>query len=317
MKDVVTSSRLDSNETIWFVEQLNHVKARAYQKKYPELKGANGVLFPISSEADPADETITYEFYNEVGIGAIIANYADDLPRVNVKAERFTSDIRGVGESYEYSLMDIRKGTKTGKSLPQRKANAARRANDQKVNRIAWYGDAEYNLIGLFNNPNITAGEVQVGAVSGNKKWENKNPDEILLDMNDAINDTLDLTNGVEMPNMLILPIKQYTLVSTTRLAAGTDTTILQFFKNNQPEVMVDRVVELKDVDPLPSGATGPKDCMVSYVRDEEHLSLEIPQAFEQLPVQEINLAYVVNCHSRCGGIIVPYPLAVNIVEGI
>lgn len=317
MKDVVTSSRLDSNETIYFVEELNHVKARAYEKKYPELKGANGMLFPISSEADPADETITYEFFDEVGVGAIISSYADDLPRVNVKGQRFTSDIRGIGESYEYSLLDIRKGTKTGKSLSQRQANAARRANDQKINKIAWYGDAEYNLVGILNNPNVTAGTVQVGATSTKYKWAEKTADEILLDMNDAINDTIVLTNGVESPNMLILPIAQYALISTTRLAAGTDTTILQFFKNNQPGITVERVVELKDVDPLPSGNSGPKDVMISYVKDEEHLSLEIPQAFEQLPVQERNLAFVVNCHSRCGGIIIAYPLAVNIVEGI
>lgn len=317
MKDVVTSSRLDDNETIYFVEELNHIKARAYQKKYPQLKGATGELFPISSEADPGDETITYEFYDEVGVAAIIANYGDDLPRVNVKGKRYTSDIRGIGTSYEYSLLEIRKGAKTGKSLSQRQANMAKRANDQKVNRIAWYGDAEYNLIGIFNNPNITAGEVQAGATTSEKEWSKKNPDEILLDMNDAINDTIDLTNGVEEPNVLLLPLAQFSLVSTTRLAAGTDTTILQFFKNNQTNVVVDRIVELKNVDPLPSGDIGPKDVMMSYVRDEEHLSLEIPQMFEQLPVQEKNLTFLVNCHSRCGGIIIPYPLAVNVVEGI
>ena len=317
MKDIVESARLDSNETIWFVEQLNHVKARAYQRKFPQLKGANGMLFPISSEASPADETITYEFFDEVGIGEIISSYADDLPRVNVSGKRFTSDVRSIGESYEYSLIEIRKGARTGRSLPQRQANAARRANDQKVNKIAWYGDDEYNLVGLFNNPNITAGEVQAGATTTEKEWSKKNPDEILLDMNDAINDTINLTNGVEEPNVLVVPIYQYGLISTTRLAAGTDTTILQFFKNNMPGVTVEKAVELKDVDPLPSGDSGPKDVMLSYVRDEEHISLEIPQMFEQLPVQEINLAFVVNCHSRCGGLIIPYPLAVNVVEGI
>ena len=60
-----------------------------------------------------------------------------------------------------------------------------------------------------------------------------------------------------------------------------------------------------------------PVDLMVTYVRDSDHITLEIPQFFEQFPPEQKNLAYKVNCHSRCGGIIIPYPLAVRIVEGI
>lgn len=318
MKDVINDSRLDANETIYFVEQLNHVKGKAYEKKFPLLKAASGLVIPISQEADTADDTITYEFFSQVGMAKIISNYADDLPRVDVHGERFTSDIRGIGDSYDYSIQDVRKGAKTGKSLPQRKAIAARRGNDQRVDKIAWYGDSEYNLFGLLNNPNITAGVVQVGATSGNYTWATKNPDEILLDMNDAVTDTFELTNGLEIPDTMLLPIAQHALVSRTRLAAGTDTTILQFFLSNNPSITaVEWINEMNAVDPLPSGDTGPKDCMVTYYKDSEYLSLEIPQMFEQFPAQPNNLGWVVNCHSRCGGVIIPYPLVVRVVEGI
>ena len=318
MKDVINDSRLDANETIYFVEQLNYVKGKAYEKKYPLLKAASGLVIPISQEADTADDTITYEFYDKVGMAKIIANYADDLPRVDVKGQRFTSDIRGIGDSYEYSIQDIRKGAKTGKSLPQRKSIAARKGNDQTVDKIAWYGDSEYNLIGLLNNPNITAAAVKVGVTSGKYIWPEKNPDEVLSDMNDSVTDTFELTQGIDMPDTMLLPIAQHALVSKTRLAAGTDTTILQFFLANNPSITsVEWINEMNAVDPLPSGDTGPKDCMVSYYKDSEYLSLEIPQTFEQFPAQPVNLSWVVNCHSRCGGVIIPYPLVVRVTEGI
>jgi hypothetical protein len=317
MKDRLDSVHLDANETIWFVEELNCVKSKAYQKKYPQLKGANGMLFPISREADPADETITYVFFDETGIAAFISNYGDDLPAVDVHGKRFTSNIRGIGDHYEYSLLDVRKGAKTGKSLTQRKANAARKAIDEKLNRVAWYGDDEYGIVGFLDNPNITATEVSTGAVSGNKKFADKNPDEILLDMNKCIYDTKILTNSVESPNVICLPVEQHAIVATTRMASGTDTTILEFFKKNNPSVEVVEVVELKNVNPLPSGATGPKDVMFSFVRDEDHITFEMPQPFEQLPVQQKNMAFRVNCHARTGGVINYYPLAVNVVEGI
>jgi len=313
----VNSSRLDQGETIFFEQELEHVKAKAYQKKYPLMKALNG-LFPISTEADPADETITYEMFDEVGVAKIIASYADDLPVADIKGERFTSDIRGIGTSYGYSIQEIRKGSKTGKPLKQSKANSSKRANDQEVNRIAWYGDSKYNLVGFLFHPNVTSEIVQVGATSGNSLWSGKLPSEILTDMNAAVTDTIELTNGVEAPDTMILPIAQYALIQKTPLAAGSDTTILQFFLANNPSITrIDWVNELKDVTPAPTGASGPVNVMATYTREADHLSLEIPQFFEQLPPEPRNLAYKVACHSRCGGMIIAYPLSVRLVEGV
>jgi hypothetical protein len=324
MPDRIDSARLDAGETIFFQRELEHVKARSYDVVYPELKGVNGMIIPISFDADPADETITYETYDQIGLAKIIANYADDLPAADVKGKETTSKIRGIGTSYRYNLMEIRKAAKTNKPLTQRKANAARRANDQVVDDIAWNGDTEYGLVGILNNPNITAGTVQVGGTTGNSVWvdpapaNEKNPDEILQDLNDIVTDMVELTNGVEVPDTILLPIAQYAKIQKTRLASGTDTTILQFFLANNPSITrIEWVQQLKDVAPLPSGGAGPADVMIAYRRSPDKLTLEIPQPYEQLPVQERNLAFVVNCHSRCGGVIIPYPLSVSVVEGI
>jgi hypothetical protein len=87
--------------------------------------------------------------------------------------------------------------------------------------------------------------------------------------------------------------------------------------KNNPDIKQIERVNEMADVAPLPSGAAGPADVMVTYAKDPDILSLEIPQPFEQFPVQERNLEFVIPAHSRIGGVIVYYPLAIKISEGI
>jgi hypothetical protein len=56
---------------------------------------------------------------------------------------------------------------------------------------------------------------------------------------------------------------------------------------------------------------------MIVYRKDPDVLTLEIPQPFEQFPAQERNLEFVVPAHSRIGGVIVYYPLAIDITEGI
>jgi len=250
----------------------------------------------------------------------IISNYATDLPRADVKGKQFTSPVRSLGGSYGYNVQEVRNAQMAGKPLEQRRANAARKAYDQAVNRIAFFArpaNAEdYGLTGLLYNPNITVAQVASGV--GGDTWALKTAVEILKDLNDIVVQVINTTKGVEVPDTLLLPVVQYSLISTTRLDSGTDTTILQFFLNNNPSITrVEWVNELAGVNPRPSGIAGTKDVMICYKRDPDHLTLEIPQIYEQFPVQERGLEFVVPTHARIGGVIVYYPISVRLIEGI
>jgi hypothetical protein len=215
-----------------------------------------------------------------------------------------------------------------GKPLEQRKANACRRANDQAVENIGWLArpadGVNGGLCGLLFNPNVTSATAVAGAVSTYVKWIDdsapthvKTAAEIVNDMATCITDVIDLTKGVEVPDTLLLPTRHYSLIANKRMETGTDTTILEFFKRNNPGVTVEWLNQLKDVAPLPSGGAGPSNCMIAYKKSPDKLTLEIPQAFEQLPIEQRGLEFIVNCHSRIGGVIIYYPLSVNIKEGI
>ena len=315
-KEVVQSRNLDANETVFFARELEHVKARSYDKKYPELKGT--MLIPVSTEAGSGADSITYHQFDQVGIAKIIANYADDLPRADVFGKEFTSPVRSIGVSFGYNLQEVRAAAMANKPLNARRASSARRSNEQTVNNIAWFGDTEYNLQGMLSNPNITAATAPNGA-GGQPEWTTKTSAEILADMNNTVNGIISLTKGVEVPDTLLLPIEQYTLIATKQnTTSGSDLTVLEYFLRNQPIIRsVEWVNELKDVAAPPSGAAGPVDVMVAYKRDAEKLTLEIPQPYEQLPVQERNLEFLVPCHSRCGGVIIYYPLSISVLEDI
>lgn len=319
MPEKIVSVNLDANESMFFARELEYVKSRAYDIVYPQFRALE--LIPISSEVDSGADSITYDQYDSVGLAKIIANYADDLPRSDVKGQQFTSAVRGIGGSYGYSVQDIRKAQMTGKPLQQRRANSARRANDELTNKLAWAGDSSYNIVGLLYHPNVTKSVVQAGATSGNYTWApgQKTNDEIVTDMMDAIDDVRTLTKGVENPDTLLIPLARWGRISGTRMAAGTDTTILQFFRQNRPNVNVPEggIPELDGVNPSPTGIAAARNVMIAYERNVDKLSLEIPQPFEQFPAQERNLEFIVPTHSRVGGVIVYYPLSVNIVEYI
>jgi len=310
----IQSVNLDANESVFFARELEHIKAQSYDVKYPEYKATR--LIPVSGDAGPGARTITYRQFDSVGVMKIIADYATDLPRSDVKGKEFTSPVRSLGGSYGYSIQEIREAQMANRPLEQRRANAVRRANEQAVNRIAWLAKTDDGtnggLQGLLYNPNVTSGAATTG------DWATATPAEILADMNKAVRDMLVLTKGVEVPDTVLLPVDQFAQIQQTRLDSGTDTTIMEFFLKNNPSITsIEWVNELAGLNPKPSGAASATDVMVLYRRSPDVLTLEIPQDYEQFPAQEKGLAFMVPAHSRIGGVIVYYPLAISIVEDI
>lgn len=309
---------LDSAESIFFSRELEAKKSKTYDIIKAPLRAFE--LIPVSTEAGAGAEVITYEQYDEVGMAKIISNYADDLPRSDVRGKEFSARIKSVGNSYGYSLQEIRAAQMAGKPLEQRKANAAARAQREAWNKIAFYGDAEFNLQGLLTNTNIPDSTVDTGAAAGDPTvWSEKTPDEILHDMNKLVNSIVDLTNGAEQPDTLVLPIDQYTHIASTARSANSDTTILEYFLRNNP--FIDSVEWSNELTAAQLAANGVTrftgDVMFAYRRDPDVLTLEMPVMFEQLPVQERGLEYLVPCHSRIAGVIVYYPLACAFADGI
>lgn len=302
---------MDADESIFFSRQLEHVKSKSYDVKYADLKARK--LIPVSSDAGPGAETIKYEQYDQVGVAKILASYADDLPRADVKGKEFVGVIRGLASSYGYSLQEIRAAKFAGKPLEQRKANAAKRAILQKENSIAFFGDSNHNLRGLINHPNISSTTVAADGTGATTTFSTKTPAQIVRDLHKVVNFVVENTKGVEIPNTLLLPLTQYNYIASTPWSTSNDgKTILQhFLETSQYVKNVDWINELKG-----AGAGG-TDRMLTYRRDPDALTLEIPQDFEQLDVEQRNLEFIVPCHSRIGGVLVYYPLSIAYVDGI
>ncbi len=314
------SSNMDSDSTVFFARQLEYVKAKTYDKRYPELKAR--ALLPVSNEGGPGIDSITYYQYDMFGLAKLIGAIANDLPRADIRGKMFTAPVHEAGDSYGYTLRDIARARFAGLPLEQRKANAALRAIEELVNRIAWFGDADHNLPGFFSQPNVPAEAVANTGTGNTTQWVNKSPNQILFDMNACANSVLDNTKGVEQPDTLLLPLSQFNYVSSTPRSDLSDTTILDFFLENNPYIKnVEWLNELKYNPAIPgSGASllgFNEDMMIAYRRDPDKIELRIPQDFEQLPVEPRGLEFIINCHLLIGGCVMAYPLSANFAYGL
>ena len=310
----VTQCRFDSAEdaSIFFARELDYIKSKSYDKIYPEFTALNH--FPITHEVPEGAETMTYYSYEKTGFAEIISNYATDLPRADVKGEPTTAMIKSIGDSYGYSVQDMRASRMAGKSLDVRRAEAARYAIERKTNEIAFAGDKKHKLMGMLSTDNDIP-LYTLATVSAKTAWKDKTAAEILADINGMFAYQAELTQDVERADTLALPPSVYIDISTRQIP-NTGFTVKKFLMDNAPY--------LKEIISAPelaesNKATNPynKNVAMLYTNSADKFSLEIPMAFYQYPLQNRNLEVIIPCEERVAGIIMYYPLSALIAAGV
>lgn len=297
--------RLDAadNAGIFFAKQLAHVKTKAYDKEFPELSGLK--IFPQTSDTDEGAAYIEYYSYEPVGFADIIANYASDLPRVDVKGTPHRAEIVNIGDSYGYNVQELRACRRNAvlgimKSLDSARAEAARRVYDVKVNHLIWNGDAKTGIIGVLSSDNnIPIYTLQNGA-SGKSDWASKTADEIAADIAGILNYIDTLTQSVEHPDSWVMPNDLYTSLNLRRID-GTGESVLSYIKDHTPQITNWEVAGELSKGNTDYNTTG-KNIGLLYTKDAEKMYHDVPMAFLQHAPQDRNLEIVINCEGRDAG---------------
>jgi hypothetical protein len=307
--------RFDSTEdaSIFFARELDFIKSKTYDRVYPEMSAISN--FPITHEVPEGAETMTYYSYEKTGMAAIISNYATDLPRADVMGEPTTVRIKSVGDSYGYSIQEMRASRMVGKSLDSRKADAARYAVDKAVNTIAFAGNDANRLMGVLSKGNDIPLYTLSTTEDGKTSWKDKTASEILADINGMFAYQAEITQDVERADTLMIPPAVYIDISTRQIP-NTGYTVLKFLMENAPYLK--KIVSAAEVAGM-NKTTNPygENVAFLYTNSPDKMSLEIPMAFYQYPLQNRNLEVVVPCEARVAGIVLYYPLSALIAVGV
>jgi hypothetical protein len=301
-------ANLDAAESVFFDRQLEFIKTQVYPVLYPELKARQ--LLPVNSVGDGVD-TITFRQEDQFGSAAFIADYADDLPYADVKGEEVSQKVRDLGVAFRYSVKELRAAARLGMDLPGRKAMAARKAAEMKLDSIASLGDSTAGLSGILAHTSISASSV-ANPGSGTT-WAVKTPDQILTDLNEPVSTIRSATNGVHGSNLTyVVPEAQYVTLAQTRIPDMNNTTILDFFLRSSPFV--------REVIPwyrCKTAGAASADRMLIYERNPDVVTLEIPSEFEIMEPQAKGLSFTVPCRLVTAGILLYRPKACLYRDGI
>jgi hypothetical protein len=304
------TGRLDANESAQFLRQAEYVMAETYNVIYPQYQAL--AILPVKNDGGPGARTITYRQFDSVGVAKVVNSYAKDFPRVDIKGKEFSVNVKSLGDSYGYNEQEIREAQFNDLPLETMRAAVAREAMVQKMNKLAWFGETESGLKGLIYHPNVTKSAATTGT------WSSATKAQILADVNNAIRGPKILTKGVEYVDTVLLPEAKYGLLATTPYSDNSPVFLLDVLKAGNPGVSFYSVPELADLPTNPrTGATATTQVMVTMRRDPNKVWISIPQDFEQFPPEREGMEWIIYCHARFAGIITPYPLSIQVTDGI
>lgn len=297
-------TRLDAAESAFFLRELSHIEQRMFEQPYPELRYAEFV--PTRTGFDEGALQYIYRVMDEYGAAQVMSDKSQRFPRVDVAGREYSGPVRVIGDSFGYSLMEIKGAAKAGRPLEQMRANTARKAIFRKLDQIAFFGDVPASLKGFANHPNVSASDVADNEGGTAKAWPQKTPKEIIADLNKPFELIEQDTKGQEMPDTLALPNTAYRYISQTPYGVDSDKTILQWWMAANPGVQVLRTHHLEEAGDSASRR------MVVYKRNPDVLELLNPHGFQQLEPRRIGVEYVVECFMTTAGVTVRFPKAIR-----
>jgi hypothetical protein len=301
---------LDANNTLIFLRQLENIERQFYEFDIVELKYREKI--PVKNDLPSGAKLNTYRMMEKIG-EAKVGNgaYANDLPLADAKATEHTSQIKVVTSGFKYSFEEIRNASMAG-GLPLEniKSNAAIRAIREGESRIAWNGNIPNALKGLLSS------NQGISTTAAVKLWSNATADEIIADVLGMVQTVWNQSKETRKPDTLLLPSEQFLLIAGLPRSTNSDTTVLNFIRENM------EAFGLTDIDSLPTELDlafvgGTADGALMYQKSPDVLQQIIPMEVQVHQPHIHGTTVIFAVESKHGGTIVRYPLGLTTLTGI
>jgi hypothetical protein len=300
--DLHTSMRTVDAGIGFYFSQFTNIESKIYETLYADI--IFDQLVPVDTSDPEWIDNVAYISYNGATMGKFIAANGRDLPQVDIDASVSYIRVGYAGNSYGYSLEELRKAAALRMPLDAAKGRLAFRGARQHQQQVAFFGDVQRQMFGLFNHPNVPLDNSTID-------WTTATGDEIVADMNALVNKVWQQSAQRHLPNTLLLPSNLWTIAQGKRMASGTDTTVLEFFmRNNTYTAVTGQPLDVRSVLYLNDAGVGGSPRMMAYEKNADNLTMRMPIPWRSLPPQPTALRLEIPCEYKMGGTEFRYPLS-------
>jgi len=308
----------DSQQALSFLtQQATMIEAEVYRIQYPEIQYAN--LIPIDTSGGDWVKSITFFSMDRVGAADWFSHLATDMPLADINKAKFEQGIEMAGIGYRYTLEELGFAQLVpGTNLTSERAEAAKRASEEFLDRLAFLGNTTKGWEGFLNNTSVTRVDAANTGTGPSRLWSAKTADQIITDVNDALTGIYTGSSTVEMADTILLPPAALILLSTTRIANTEANALSYLTKYNVYTLQTGINLTIRAVLGLESAGTGGVGRMVAYKRDPRVVKMHIPMPHRFLPIWQTGpLVFDIPGIFRTGPVEIRRPSAVRYVDGI
>ena len=322
--------RLSREDDIFLNNELRRIEKAIIDVDYPDMPFATGKIIPISTELPAGTKWYSYKIRNKLGMSKVIANPADDLPRVGIDYKEVAGKIINIGNEFGYTFKDIRASKVANKPLESDLMFSSKEANMLLFDNVLQYGDAFSNILGLYNNPNVTEYAVGTGGTgSPNTLWISagvgvKTADQIIADICGLIRSVVVTSKGIKKVNRLLMPLEHHTYITQTPRSAVSDKTIFDWVKSVNPGVEFIPLHSLEKTNLTANGILGPDgvsaltgSMMVAMSVSIDSIRAHNPLVHTLHPMYQKGLELITPTEMEFGGVDIKKPIGFAYAKNI
>jgi len=300
--DLQYARSFDAGGVAFYISQLTNLEAKVYETLYPDI--IFDELVPVNTSDPEWVDNVAYMSYNAVTMGKFIAANGRDLPQSDIDASISYIPVGYAGNSYGYSLEELRKAAAMRIPLDAVKARMSYRGARQHQQQVAFFGDTNRKMFGLFNHPNVPLDNSTID-------WDTADGDAMVAALNSLLIKVWNQSNTRHVPNTLLIPTNIWAVINAKRMAIGTDTTVLEYLRiNNNSTAVTGRPLEIRPVLWLNDAGTAGAPRMMAYEKNDDNLTMRMPIPWRSLPPQPTALRLEITAEYKISGCEFRYPLS-------
>lgn len=308
----------DSQQALGFlIQQTSHIEAEVNRIQYPDI--IYPTLVPVDTSANEWAKSVTYFSLDRVGQANWFDGMASNMPVADINRSKFEQTIEMAGIGYRYTLEELGHAMMVpGTNLTSERAEAARRAYEEFMDRLVRVGDTRKGVTGLFNNANVTREDAVNDGTGSSRLWTAKTADQIVRDVNNALLGVFEGSLTVEMADTVLLPISAMKTLAEKRIDSTTITALQYLATNNLYTFTTGAPLMIRGVLDLENAGSGSTGRMVVYRRDPRVVKFHLPMPHRFLPVWQTGpITFDVPGIFRVGSVDIRRPGAFRYVDGI
>jgi hypothetical protein len=309
---------VDSQQALSFlIAQTTYIEAEVYRIQYPDIIYPK--LVPIDTAASEWAKSITYFSLDKVGNADWFDGMATDMRVADINRAKFEQGVEMAGIGYRYTLEEIGQAMMIpGLNLTAERAESARRAYEEFMDRIARTGDTRKGFTGLFNNTGVTVQAAAPVGTGSSPLWSTKTADQMIADVQAALTRVYQGSQTVEMADTVLLPISAMQLLANTRVPNTFGNALDYLAKYNLYTFTTGAPLAIMGVLNLDTAGVGGVGRMVAYRKDPRVVKLHVPMVHRFLPVWQTGpITFDIPGIFRTGSVEIRRPGAFVYVDGI